>query len=166
MSQSIDPLKQGMGSNARRMRRVMNLWPPLLFAGIRILEWDADFRRVKVRLGYHRLNTNYFHTQYGGSLFSMTDPFWSIMLLHAVGRAYTVWDQRGEIEFVSPGRSAVTTEMAITQDVVDEVLAAAATGEKVLRWFESDILAPDGTVVARVRKQLYIRRNRDVGGSP
>ncbi len=112
-TQSIDPLKQGMGSSARRMRRVMNLWPPLLFAGIRILEWDADFRRVRVRLGYHRLNTNYFHTQYGGSLFSMTDPFWSIMLLHALGREYTVWDQRGEIDFLSPGRSVVTTEMAI-----------------------------------------------------
>ena len=160
MSQSVDPLKQGMGSSARRMRRVMNLWPPLLFAGIRIQAWDADFRRVKVRLGYHRLNTNYFHTQYGGSLFSMTDPFWSIMMLHALGREYTVWDQRGEIEFVSPGRAAVTTEMAISQEVVDEVRAAARSGEKVLRWFESEVIGADGVVVARVRKQLYIRLKR------
>jgi len=142
------------------MRRVMSLWPPLLFAGIRILEWDADFRRVTVRLSYHRLNTNYFHTQYGGSLFSMTDPFWSIMLLHALGRDYTVWDQRGEIEFVAPGRSAVTTEMRLEQRDVDEVRAAAASGEKVLRWFESEVVGADGTVVARVRKQVYIRRKR------
>ncbi len=160
MSQSIDPLKQGMGSSTRRMRRVMNLWPPLLFAGIRILEWDDDFRRVKIRLGYGRLTTNYFHTQYGGSPFSMTDPFWSIMLLHALGSEYTVWDQRGEIDLVSPGRGSVTTEMRLDPAAVEEARTAAVTGEKVLRWFESDIVAADGTLVARVRKQLYIRRKR------
>lgn len=162
MTQAIDPLKRGIGSSARRMRRLMNLWPPLLFAGIRILEWDADFRRVKVRLGYYRLNTNYFHTQYGGSLFSMTDPFWSIMLLHALGRDYTVWDQRGEIEFVAPGRTAVTTEMTLSPEAVDEVRAAAASGDKVLRWFESEVVDRDGNVVARVRKQVYVRRKRDI----
>ncbi len=43
---------------------------------------------------------------------------------------------------------------------MDEVLVVAASGEKVLRWFESDVVAPDGTVVARVRKQLYIRLKR------
>jgi acyl-coenzyme A thioesterase PaaI-like protein len=162
MTQSIDPLKRGIGSSARRMRRLMNLWPPLLFAGIRILEWDADFRRVKVRLGYHRLNTNYFHTQYGGSLFSMTDPFWSIMLLHALGPHYTVWDQRGEIEFIAPGRTAVTTEMVIDQSVVDELRVAAGSGGKVLRWFESELVDRDGNVVARVRKQVYVRRKREI----
>jgi len=158
MTQTLDPLKRGIGSNAARMRRLMNLWPPLLFAGIRILEWDADFRRVVVRLAYRRLNTNYFHTQYGGSLFSMTDPFWSIMLLQALGREYTVWDQRGEIEFVAPGRSAVTTEMLLAPEVVDEVRAEAAAGGKVLRWFESEIVDADGALVARVRKQVYVRR--------
>lgn len=163
MTQSVDPLKRGVGSSARRMRRLMNLWPPLLFAGIRILEWDADFRRVKVRLGYHRLNTNYFHTQYGGSLFSMTDPFWSIMLLHALGPEYTVWDQRGEIEFVAPGRTAVTTEMSIDESVVDELRAEARSGDKVLRWFVSDVVDAHGSVVARVRKQIYVRRKRDAG---
>jgi len=30
----------------------------------------------------------------------------------------------------------------------------------VLRWFECEIVAADGTVVARVRKQVYIRRKR------
>lgn len=140
------------------MRRVMNLWPPLLFAGIRILEWDADFRRVKVRLGHHRLTSNFFHTQYGGSLFSMTDPFWSIMLVHALGPDYTVWDRRGEIEFVTPGRTAVVTEMSIDQRVVDELRDATSSGAKVLRWFESDVLDAHGGVVARVRKQVYVRR--------
>ncbi len=35
--------------------------------------------------------------------------------------------------------------------------AAAASGEKVLRWFESEIVTASGKVVARVRKQLYVQ---------
>lgn len=46
----------------------------------------------------------------------------------------------------------------LTDDMVAEVRDAAADGEKVLRWYAVDIATADGTVIARVRKQLYIRR--------
>jgi hypothetical protein len=35
--------------------------------------------------------------------------------------------------------------------------AAAAGGDKVLRWFETEVTTADGKVIARVRKQLYVR---------
>ena len=35
--------------SATRMRRLMNTWPPLRFAGVRIVAWDADYTRVVVR---------------------------------------------------------------------------------------------------------------------
>jgi hypothetical protein len=41
--------------------------------------------------------------------------------------------------------------------VVDELRAAAANGEKVLRWFETEVKTAGGEVVARVRKQIYVR---------
>lgn len=148
------------------MRRLMNAWPLFWAAGIRIVEWDGDFRRIKVRLRRpNALTANAFGTQYGGSLFSMTDPFFAIMLIERLGREHSVWDQRAEIEFVSPGRTAVTAEMTIDDAIVEEIRAAAASGEKVLRWFDCEILDEAGAVVARVRKQIYVRRKRDVGAS-
>jgi hypothetical protein len=33
-----------------------------------------------------------------------------------------------------------------------------ADGGKALVWFENDVVAADGSVVAKVRKQLYVRR--------
>jgi hypothetical protein len=41
--------------------------------------------------------------------------------------------------------------------MADELRAAAAGGEKVLRWFETEVTTASGEVVARVRKQLYVR---------
>jgi acyl-coenzyme A thioesterase PaaI-like protein len=144
--------------SAAGLRRGMNLWPPFLLTGIHIDEVSDDFRLVRVRLRRTRLTTNYVGTQFGGSLFAMTDPFWMIMMLRNLGPGYVVWDKAGEIEFVSPGRTAVTAEFRLAPDAVDEVRAAADSGAKVLRWFEVDVVGTDGAVVARVRKQLYVRR--------
>lgn len=143
------------------MRRLMNLWPPLAFAGVRILEWDEDYTRVLVRSARPgRLNGNMFGTQYGGTLFTMTDPFFAILMLEQLGREYNVWDRRAEIEFVSPGRTAVTAEIAVSAAEANAVRQEAANGERVLRWFTCEIVDASGGVVAVVRKQLHITRKR------
>ncbi len=139
----------------------MNLWPPLVFAGIRITEWDDDYSRVVVRSARpNRLTANAYGTQFGGTLYTMTDPFYAILVNERLDREYNVWDQRGEIEYVSPGRGAVTAEFVVTPEDVEEIRAAAAGGEKVLRWFGCEILGEDGALVARVRKQVYIQQER------
>ncbi|MGB0135309.1 DUF4442 domain-containing protein [Dokdonella sp.] len=138
----------------------MNLWPPMLFSGIRVLEWSDDWRRARVRLRKHWYNGNYVGTHFGGSLFAMTDPFWMIMVMNCLGRDYIVWDKAGEIEFVAAGRDDVFAEFVVKESVLDELRAAAAGGEKVLRWFETDVRTASGDLIARVRKQLYVRLKR------
>lgn len=144
--------------SARTVRFVMNLWPPFLCSGIRVLELDADWRHARVALRRHWYNRNYVGTHFGGSLFAMTDPFWMLMVLHALGDGYIVWDQAAEIEFVAPGRSDVFAEFRLDEAVVDELRRATESGEKHLRWFDTEIRTADGELIARVRKQLYVRR--------
>ncbi|TWP50167.1 DUF4442 domain-containing protein [Lentzea tibetensis] len=145
---------------ARKLRFGMNLWPPFLFAGIRVLEISDDYRYARVKMRLRPWNRNYVGTHFGGSLFAMTDPFWMLLLLHNVGRTHMVWDQAGEIEFVSPGRGTVEAEFRLTEEIVEDVLSQSADGSKALVWFDTDVKALDGTVVARVRKQVYARRKR------
>ena len=155
-------LTKFLGS-AEAMRRFMNLWPPFLFAHIHIDEMSADFRRVRVTLHKRTVSSNYVGTLYGGSLFSMCDPFWMIMVLRNLGDDYVVWDKAGEIEFVSPGRKSVSTEFVLTDEALDELRAEVEIEGKALRWFENEVRDVDGTLVARVRKQVYVRRPRSVG---
>lgn len=154
------PSWQSLGDNPAVLRHGMNVWPPFAAAGIRVEDVSQDWRYVRVALRKGILNRNYVGTHFGGSLFAMTDPFWMIMVLRNIGRDYVVWDKAGEIEFVSPGRSTVRAEFRLTEDHLTELRDAAADGAKVLRWFETDVVAPDGAVVARVRKQLYVRRKQ------
>ena len=143
------------------LRRFFNLWPPFLFAGIRVKEIAPDWRYARVRLKLAWYNRNYVRTHFGGNLFSMTDPFWMILVMHCLGRDYIVWDKAGTIDFVAPGREDVYAEFRVDDAVLDELRAATASGEKYLRWFDVDVKTADGTVVARVRKQLYVRRKKE-----
>ncbi|GAA1166069.1 DUF4442 domain-containing protein [Ornithinimicrobium humiphilum] len=158
-SQQVGRLK-ALASGARALRHGMNAWPPFLFTGVRVEHLGEDFRSVRVRLHHRPWTSNYVGTLFGGSVFAMTDPFWMLMVLRNLGPGYVVWDRAAEIEFVSPGRSSVTATFELTEDVLEELRAAAVDGAKVLRWFETEVVTDDGTVVARVRKQLYVRQKR------
>lgn len=141
----------------RLFRLGINLWPPFLFSGIHVTHLSQDWRHARVELRLRPWNRNYVGTQFGGSLFSMTDPMWMLLAMHALPRDYIVWDKAGTIEFIKPGRSTVHAEFHLSDATIDELKAAAAGGEKVLRWFETDVIDSDGDVVAKVLKQLYVR---------
>nr|WP_283254654.1 DUF4442 domain-containing protein [Luteimonas galliterrae] len=143
------------------MRRILNLWPPFIASGIRVVEFSDDFRHARVELRMRLWNRNYVGTHFGGSLFAMTDPFWMIMVKERIGRGYMVWDKAAEIEFVKPGRGTVHAEFDLDESVLDELRTAAANGDKALRWFDADVIDTQGDVVARVRKQIYVRRKRE-----
>jgi len=143
------------------LRLGMNLWPPFLFTGIRVAAISQDWRHARVELRMRPWNRNYVGTHFGGSLFAMTDPFWMLLLMPLLGRDYYVWDQAGTIEFLKPGRGKVWTDFDIDDAVLEEIRQATAGGAKYLRWFQNDILDAQGEVVARVRKQVYVRRKPD-----
>lgn len=142
---------------ASTFRRLLNLWPPFLFTGIRLLGLNEDYTEAKVVLRLRPWNRNYVRTQFGGSLFAMADPFWMLLVLHHLGADHFVWDKAGTIDFVAPGREDVYAHFKLEPGVLDELRAAAANGEKVLRWFDVSIKTAAGEVVAVVRKQLYVR---------
>lgn len=145
---------------ATNLRRYMNVWPPFLFGGIRVTRISDDFRHARVELRQRWYNRNYVGTHFGGSLFAMVDPFWMIMVMRRLGPGYMVWDQAGEIVFEKPGRGTVVAEFELEDDIVGELRAAAEGGDKVLRWFETPVKDAAGDVVARVRKQVYVRKKR------
>ena len=137
---------------------MLNVWPPFLFSGISILEISKDFRHAKVRLKKRALTSNYVGTLFGGSLFAMTDPFYMVMILKNLGSDYIVWDKRSEIEYVSPGKASVFAEFNLGDLELAEIKREVEANGKYLKWFEVDIKTGDGTVVAIVKKQIYVRK--------
>ncbi|WAD25545.1 DUF4442 domain-containing protein [Stutzerimonas nitrititolerans] len=146
-----------LARKARLLRWLMNFYPPYLGAGIRVRHISDDFRQAQVRMGLRWYNRNYVGTQFGGSLYSMTDPFFMLMLLQNLGDDFVVWDKAANIEFVSPGKGRVYADFTITEQLLDEIRQHTAGGDKYLPRLHVEVRDEQGTLVARVQKTLYVR---------
>ncbi|MBL0165458.1 MAG: DUF4442 domain-containing protein [Xanthomonadales bacterium] len=147
-------------SKARRLRWLMNIWPPFLFSGIRVLDIGEDWRSARIVLRRRWYNMNYVGAHFGGSLFAMTDPYWMILVMECLGRDYIVWDKAAEIEFVAPGKEDVFAEFQVEEALLDEIRSATATGSKYLRWIPVEVKTASGELIAKVSKQIYVRRKQ------
>lgn len=140
------------------MRIGLNLWPPLLGSSIRITHIAPDWTSATSRLSLGRLNRNFVGTAFGGSLSAMTDPMFMLLTMHQLGPDYLVWDTAAEIDFIAPGRTDLTAVMNVPLDRVEDLRQQTADGSKTLTWFETDITDANAAVIARVRRQVYVRR--------
>lgn len=144
--------------NWRWLRRWINLYPPFLGAGIRVKRMNDDMREIDVEMKLRFWNRNYVNTHYGGSLYSMTDPFYMLMLLDNLGRDYIVWDKAANIRFRKPGRGTVRAQFRLTQERIDELRAQLVTQDKIEPTFTVQIRDMEGEVIAEVDKLLYVRK--------
>ena len=142
----------------RHMRMFMNIWPPFLGAGIRVKRLQPDWKEIDVEMKLRRWNSNYVGTHYGGSLYSMSDPFYMLMLIENLGRDYIVWDKSASIRFRTPGRGTVAIRFRLTDDEIAAIREALKTEEKIDRTFQAEIKDESGTVVAEVQKVVHIRK--------
>lgn len=136
----------------------MNCWPPFLGAGIRVKTLAADYREALVEMKLRWYNRNYVRTHFGGSLYSMTDPFYMLMLLHVLGKDYIVWDHSGSIEYLAPGKGTMRAHFVLSDAQIAAVLDNTASGEKHLAEFVVEVKDESNAIVARVKKIIYVRR--------
>lgn len=146
--------------NAERFRRVMNLFPPYLGTGISVTEVAPDCRSMTVVMRQRWYNRNAFGTHFGGSLYSMCDPHYVLLLIPLLGPEYIIWDKAASIEFLKPARGTVKAVFDWNDDQLQEIRARTIWGEKYEPHRVLEITDDEGTAVARVSKTLYVRRKR------
>src|SRR6185436_20856164 len=141
----------------RWLIRLINLFPPFLGAGVRVRA-SADLSTYDVRMKLSRWNRNYVGTHFGGSLYTMCDPFYMLILFEHLGRNYIVWDKAATIRFRRPGKGEMRALFHIPPEKVEEIRAAADRDGKVEPVFTVEVRDEQEEVVAEVEKLLYVRR--------
>jgi acyl-coenzyme A thioesterase PaaI-like protein len=149
---------QSLAASSRKLRRFIRLYPPYLGAGVRVTHIAADFRRIEVEMPLRFYNRNYVGTHFGGSLYSMVDPFYMLMLINILGPDYIVWDKAANIRFKKPGKGVMKATFELTEEKIAEIRAAAETQPKVEPQFQVLVKDEEGNVVAEVDKLLYVKK--------
>jgi acyl-coenzyme A thioesterase PaaI-like protein len=138
----------------------MSLWPPFFGAGIRVKRVDSDLGGFEVEMKLHWYNRNYVGTHYGGSLYSMADPFYMLILMEKLGPGYTVWDKAAMIRFRKPGRGRVRAAFEISDEEVENIRRLADQQEKLEPVFTARVIDEEGDVVAEIEKTLHVRKRK------
>ena len=143
---------------AKELKRRIRFYPPYLGAGVRVTHVSEDFRNATVEMPLRFYNKNYVGTHFGGSLYSMCDPFYMLMLINILGPDYIVWDKSATIRFKKPGKGVVTASFNITAEQIAQIRAGVEAEGKVEPEFHVVVKDREGNVVAEVDKLLYVRR--------
>jgi hypothetical protein len=142
----------------RHMRLALNLYLPFLGAGIRVTRLQADWKAIDVEMRLHFWNANFVGTHYGGSLYSMTDPFYMLMLIENLGRDYIVWDKSATIRFRKPAKGRVTASFRLSEEQIEDIRQQLETHDKVQPTFTLEVRDEANAVVAEVDKVLHVRK--------
>ncbi|MEV6136036.1 DUF4442 domain-containing protein [Nocardia sp. NPDC051990] len=150
------PIPLSLASPAR-FRLVMNLYPPLLFAGVRVTRVTPDWTAITVTHRVRPWNSNLNHSAFGGTLFAMTDPFYAVMAAGQLGPGHHIWNTTGTIEFLCPGRGTVSATMELTPAESDIIRAGIEAEGCSVTTHVTEIHSAEGTLVARAAQSLYVR---------
>ncbi|MCV2502688.1 MAG: DUF4442 domain-containing protein [Neisseriaceae bacterium] len=151
-------MKEWFFKHPNALKFFINVYPPLFFSGIKVVSIDPDFRRCRVKLKNWPGTRNANGTQFGGSLFSMSDSMFGTMLLAILGMdKYYVWDKKSKIVFKSPGIGAVYLECQISDQLIEEIVENTKNGDKYFPTVIGTVHDKRGNEVATVERTLYVR---------
>lgn len=149
-----------MDKKRKRLKRFIRFYPPFLGAGIRVHHISEDLRTIEVRMPLRFWNRNYVGTHFGGSLYTMCDPFFMLILINNLGPDYIVWDKAATIRFKKPGKGMVKAVFHIPSERIEEIRAQADARGKIEPQFQTVVTDADGNVIAEVDKLLYVRKKK------
>jgi hypothetical protein len=141
------------------LQRSLNwFFTPWIGAGIRLETLSDDFRWARVILPLRFYNRNFVGTHFGGSLYSMVDPMYMLMLLNILGNEFIVWDMAAKIQYKQPGKTDVYADFVIEDDLL-ESLFALKPNEKRIFDLPVDVKSlVNDEVIASAVKTTYVKR--------
>ncbi len=150
----------GGTKSSHALRRWINLWPPFLGAGIRVKYIAPDMKAADVEMRLRFWNANYVGTQFGGSLFAMTDAFYMLMLMANLGHDYIVWDKAATIRYRKPGKGTVRAEFRLSDSQIEDIREKLKSLPKYEPVFSVEVKDAAGVVIAEVEKVLHVRKKQ------
>lgn len=147
---------------ASLLKNLMNIWPPFMGAGIKVLRIADDYRELEVALKQKWFNKNIVGSHFGGSLYAMVDPFYMIMLMNILGDDYIVWDKFASIDFIAPGKGTVTAKFTLDEAQIEKIKQETVSCDKYVAVLPVDIKNENNEIVATAAKHIYVRLKKRV----
>lgn len=136
----------------------INLYSPFIGSGIRVINYDKENHQIDVRLKMNFFNRGYMGTHFGGSIYSMCDPFYVYLLIKRLGNLYMIWDKHAEIDYIKQNKESVFAKFEVTDSDIENIKFLLTKQRKTNYTFSTNIVDSQGGIIASVKKNIYIRK--------
>lgn len=141
----------------RLFAAAMSAYPPLFAAGVRIRDIPDDWSSAHLILKVNRLNSNAHGAAFGGSLFSMTDAMFGMLVMQRLGREYEAWTRTGTFQYINPGRNNAHATIRVTDAMVEQIKHEIASDGFCNIPYTTVITNDDGSTVGIGQQELHCR---------
>ena len=130
----------------------------MLGTGISLKKVSRDLSRFEVEMKLRWYNRNLVGIHYGGSLYSMCDPWYMFILIANLGKGYAVMDKAANIRYLKPGKGTLKCIFELTGSQIKAIKDEINTVGKKDYTFLCEVKNEAGEVVTEVEKVVYVRK--------
>ncbi|MEJ2005501.1 MAG: DUF4442 domain-containing protein, partial [Cyclobacteriaceae bacterium] len=95
---------------------------------------------------------------YGGSLYSMCDPWYMFILTANLGNDYVVMDKAAAIRYLKPGKGTLYCTFKVSKEQLTSIRHEIDRIGKNDYTFLCEIRNKEGQVICEVDKVVYVRK--------
>ena len=136
--------------------RMLELYPPFWWMRIKVLELDAQWNSVRIRLPLNALSRNPGGIMFGGHQASLADPIPSLACARRF-RGYEVWTRAMQIDFERGGDTDLEMRFEFPVELDASIRAQLAIEGRATPTFEYGFYLADGTRCTNVKNTVAIR---------
>jgi hypothetical protein len=133
-------------------------YPPFWATGISVKEVSSNLDRFKIQMKLRFYNQNFYKSHFGGSLYTMCDPFFALILHFNLGDGYIVVDKNAYIEYITAGKGTVYVDFHINNEKIEAIKSELNNIGKNTYQFTTKIVNKDGSLVALVKKGVFVKK--------
>ena len=137
-------------------KRLMELYPPFLFMGVKVKKVSPDYRHLHLHLPLRWYGKNMHGSMFGGFICSVSDPMPVLMCLRLFPDAQA-WTKSHLLEFLKPARGSLDLKIDIEDEAVERVRADLDRTGSAHYDFEYRLTDSRNRVVAKVTNSVYLR---------
>ena len=137
-------------------RRRLEWYPPFWLMGVKVVELDAQWQTVRLRLPLTALSRNLGDSMFGGYQASLADP---VAALACAKRfpGHEVWTRAMSIDFVAEGNTDLELRFEFDAAIDAQIRADLVRKGRSTPSFEYGFYRADGVICTRVRNTVAIR---------
>jgi len=145
--------------------KLLELYPPFLFMGVKIPEVSKDNRKLRATMPLRWYARNIHGTMFGGFMCALADPLPALMCARIFPNL-EVWTKACCVEFIRPAKGLLILDIEITEQDVAIIGKELDEKGKITYAFEFSFRDKKGEEIAKVKNTVFLRKLKPRKSTP